>query len=144
VVIRQKDWICEQVHLHNNVMKMIDDLHLLSYRQIWDQVLPETFAQNFGFCSFFLLVYTPAVLDQMIVHVFGSLFRAHYVNEDWVIATGETEIAKILKPLGWQNNSARYIVQCALMIKQRGGLPRDYREMLSFPGAGAKIDLLTG
>jgi hypothetical protein len=75
VVIRQKDWIWEQVHLHNNVMKMIDDLHLLSYRQIWDQVLPETFARNFGFCTFFLLVCTPAVLNQMIVQVFGSLFR---------------------------------------------------------------------
>jgi endonuclease III len=88
-------------------------------------------------------VCTPAVLNQMIVQVFGSFFREHYVDEDWVVATGETEIAKILKPLGWQNNSARYIVQCALMIKERGGLPRDYREMLSFPGVGAKIGLLT-
>jgi endonuclease III len=145
VVIRQKDWICEQVHLHNNVMKMIDDLHLMAYRQIWDQVLPETFARNFGFCTFFLLVCTgtPAVLDQMIVQVFGSLFREHYVDEDWVVTTGETEIAKILKPLGRKNDSARCIVQCALMIKEQGGLPRDYREMLSFPGVGAKIGLLT-
>jgi hypothetical protein len=45
------------------------------------------------------------------------LFREHYIDEDWVITTGETEIAKILKPLGRKNDSARYIVQCALMIR---------------------------
>jgi hypothetical protein len=85
------------------------------------------------------MIATPAVTDDSIIQVFGPLFRDNQVTPDWVIAEGESGIAKRLQALGRQSMTARYICSAAENWK---GMPRDYRKLSSFLGVGPKISLV--
>jgi endonuclease III len=142
-VHNNKDFVAEAITFHRLVVRMKSELGLESARDCWSKVLPNPNEQNYPICVLVLMLCTPMVPDTKIIDVFGPFFRNNTVDEDWIIKQGEKAIARILRPLGRQNDSAKYVVQAAIQMKALSGLPRDYRDLVQFNGAGPKVALVT-
>jgi endonuclease III len=132
-------WIAEQVKFHRAIDGMRSELEP-SARDGWAHVLPPSNAMNFDFACLILMVATPAVPDSKILDVFGKLFKEHYVDPKWILEQGESKLQAIFAPLGRQQNTTKYIIGIAHAWQ---GMPRDYRRLLSFPGVGPKVALVT-
>jgi endonuclease III len=143
VVRANADFVADAVTFNRLVVQMKVELKLESARDCWSQVLPNKNQANYPVCVLVLMLCTPLVPDTKIIDVFGPLFREHYVDENWIIGLGETALADLFRPLGRQNDSARYVLQAAIKMKEIGGLPRDYRDLVSFVGVGPKVALVT-
>jgi endonuclease III len=140
---RDEDFVAENVAFHRLIVKMKLELNLQSARDTWLEALPSPESANFEICVLFLMVCTPLVPDKKIVSIFGELFKQHSVDIDWILETGKLEIAKLLRPLGRQNDSARYVYEAALALNSSTRFPRDYRELVRLPGIGPKVALVT-
>jgi endonuclease III len=132
-------WISEQVKFHKGIVAMRSELDPTA-RDGWADVLPKPHSMNFDFCCLILMVATPSVPDTKILDVFGKLFKDNYVDSKWVMEQGQTKLAAILAPLGRQHDSAKYITAIA---REWHSMPRDYRALLSHPGVGPKVALVT-
>jgi endonuclease III len=137
------DSVAEAVTFNRLVVQMKFELKLESARDCWSKVLPNKNRPNYPVCVLVLMLCTPLVPDTKIIQIFGPLFKDHYVDEDWIIKEGETKLSERFRPLGRQNDSARYVLQAALKMKECGGLPRDYRDLVGFIGVGPKVALVT-
>jgi hypothetical protein len=140
---RDEDFVAENVAFHRLIVTMKLELELQSARDNWLDALPSPESSNFEICVLFLMVCTPLVPDTKIVAIFGELFKLHFVDIDWIIDKGRLEIAKLLRPLGRQNDSARYVYEAAVALKSSKRFPRDYRELVKLPGIGPKVALVT-
>ena len=143
IINKNKDFAAEAITFHQLVVKMKCDLGLQSARDCWSDVLPEANESNYPLCVLVLMLCTPMVPDTKIIDVFRPFFKENKVDEDWIIQEGETGIAQRLRSLGRQNDSAKYVVQAAIRMKELSGLPRDYRDLVGFIGAGPKVALVT-
>jgi endonuclease III len=52
-------------------------------------------------------------------------------------------MAKLLQPLGWQNDSVKYVVEAALALKTFARFPRAYRDLVKLPGIRPEAALVT-
>jgi endonuclease III len=56
----------------------------------------------------------------------------------------EEGLRELLRPLGRQANSSKFVIASMTELKKRGGvLPRDYCVLTQFPGVGPKVALVT-
>ena len=132
-------WIADQVKFFNVIRRMRSQLKP-SARDAWASVLPARQSSNFDFCALILMVATPNVLDTQIIDVFGPLFSNQHVDAQWIITTGEVRLREIFKPLGRQNESAKYVTAIA---RSWTGMPRNYRVLVEqFKGVGPKVALV--
>ena len=143
IVHKNKDFVAEAITFHRLVVKMKCDLGLQAARDCWSDVLPKSNESNYPLCVLVLMLCTPMVPDTKIIDVFGPFFKENRVDEDWIIQEGEKGIASRLRTLGRQNDSAKYVVQAAIRMKELSCLPRDYRDLVGFLGAGPKVALVT-
>lgn len=143
LVQKNKDFAAEAITFHQLVIKMKSDLGLQAARDCWSDVLPNSHHSNYPLCVLVLMLCTPMVPDTKIIDVFGPFFKENHVDEDWIIKEGEKGIALRLRTLGRQNDSAKYVVKAAIRMKELGGIPRDYRDLVDFMGAGPKVALVT-
>jgi hypothetical protein len=120
------------------------ELQLESARDKWVEALPSPESSNFKICVLFLMFWcTPLVPDTKIVELFGPIFKENFLDIDWILEKGKVAIAKILRPLGRQNDSAKYVVEAALALKTLARFPRYYRDLVKLPGIGSKVALVT-
>jgi endonuclease III len=122
---------------------MKQELNLESARDKWVEALPSPESSNFEICVLFLMVCTPLVPDTKIVELFGPIFQENDVDIDWILEKGKVAIAEILRPLGRQNDSAKYVVEVATALEKLKRFPRDYRDLVKLPGVGPKVALVT-
>jgi hypothetical protein len=140
---RDGDFVADNVAFHRLVVAMKQELNLESARDKWIDALPPTESSNFEICVLFLMVCTPLVPDTKIVELFEPIFKQHFVDVDWILEKGKTAISELLRPLGRQHDSAKYVVEAALALKSLHRFPRDYRELVKLPGIGPKVALVT-
>lgn len=140
----KKDFVAEAVTFHRLILSLKRDLALESARDSWERVLPPKSAQNFPVCCLFLMICTPMVPDTKIVDIFEPIFRNNHVTADWVLEQREEGMRELLRPLGRQANSSKFVIASMTELQKRGGvLPRDYRVLKQFPGVGPKVALVT-
>jgi endonuclease III len=140
----RKDFVAEAVTFHRLILSLKRDLSLESARDCWERVLPPKNADNYPVCCLFLMICTPLVPDTKIVDIFEPIFRNTHVTVDWILEQTEAGIRELLRPLGRQTNSSKYVIASMVELKRRGGvLPRDYRVLTQFPGVGPKVALVT-
>jgi endonuclease III len=79
------------------------------------------------------------------VDIFEPIFQNNLVTIDWrVLEQTEEGLRELLRPLGRQANSSKFVIASMTELKKRGGvLPRDYRVLTQFPGVGPKVALVT-
>jgi endonuclease III len=140
---RDADFVADNVAFHRLVVAMKAELNLESARDKWVEALPSPESSNFEICVLFLMVCTPLVPDTKIVELFGPIFKENFVDIDWILDKGKVAIAELLRPLGRQNDSAKYVVEAALALKSLPRFPRDYRDLVKLPGIGPKVALVT-
>jgi endonuclease III len=140
---RNEDFVADNVAFHRLVVAMKAELQLESARDKWIEALPSPESSNFEICVLFLMVCTPLVPDTKIVELFAPIFKDNFVDIDWILQKGKVAIAEILRPLGRQNDSAKYVVEAALALKTLDRFPRDYRDLVKLPGIGPKVALVT-
>jgi endonuclease III len=144
VEVRSKpDVVADRVALHRLVVEMKKHSEFKTARDEWVKVLPPFHRPNFFWCTLMLMMATPKVPDTKIIDVFGKLFKNQVVDEDWVIELGQSKLAKLLQPMGMQNQNAKYIIQAAVDMKKMKQSPRDYRQLAKILGVGPKIALVT-
>jgi endonuclease III len=87
----------------------------------------------------------PMVPDSTkIVDIFEPIFQNNLVTVDWVLEQTEEGLRELLRPLGRQANSSKFVIASMTELKKRGGvLPRDYRVLTQFPGVGPKMAIVT-
>jgi hypothetical protein len=140
----KKDFVAEAVIFHRLILSLKRDLSLESARDCWDRVLPPKSANNFPVCYLFLMICTPLVPNTKIVDIFEPIFLKNHVTVDWIIDRTEEGIQELLRPLGCQANSSKYVMASMMELKRRGGvLPRTYQNLTEFPGVGPKVALVT-
>ncbi len=140
----KKDFVAEAVTFHRLILSLKRDLSLESARDSWERVLPPKSAQNYPVCCLFLMICTPMVPDTKIVDIFEPIFQNNHVTVDWVLEQTEEGLRELLRPLGRQANSSKFVIASMTELKKRGGvLPRDYRVLTQFPGVGPKVALVT-
>jgi endonuclease III len=137
------DFVADNVAFHRLVVSMKQELNLESARDKWVEALPSPESSNFEICVLFLMVCTPLVPDTKIVELFGPIFQENDVDIDWILEKGKVAIAEILRPLGRQNDSAKYVVEVATALEKLKRFPRDYRDLVKLPGVGPKVALVT-
>jgi hypothetical protein len=129
-----EDFVADHVAFHWLVVAMKAELQLQLAWDMWVEALPCPASSNFEICVLFLMVCTPLVPDTKIVDLFGPIFKENFVAIDWILEKGKVVIAKILRPLGRQNDSAKYVVEAALALKTLARFPRDYWDLVKLPG----------
>jgi endonuclease III len=84
------------------------------------------------------------VPDTEIVDIFEPIFLNNHVTVDWILEQTEEGIQELLRPLGRQTNSSKYVMASMTELKRRGGVsPRNYQALTQFPGVAPKVALGT-
>ncbi|MHA1794080.1 MAG: endonuclease III domain-containing protein [Promethearchaeota archaeon] len=80
------------------------------------------------------------VKDEQTIKVSEELFK-RYDTPDKLSRAPEAEVKEILKPIGFYNTKARYIIDTAkTLVEEYGGeVPKDFKELTSLPGVGKKV-----
>jgi endonuclease III len=137
------DYIADRVFFFELIADMKTTCKLVTPRDQWAEVLPKSNSSNFFWATLMLMICTPLVPDTKIIDVFARLFKDYPVTEEWVLELGEKNLADKLAPLGMNKKSASNIIHAAKHLRSLRREPRDYRELQTLDGVGAKIALVT-
>jgi hypothetical protein len=115
----KKDFVAEAVTFHRLILSLKKDLSLESARDSWERVLPPKSAQNYPVRCLFLMICTSMVPDTKIVDIFEPIFQNNLVTVDWVLEQTEEGLRELLRPLGRQANSSKFVIASMTEIKKR-------------------------
>ena len=76
--------------------------------------------------------------DEMTDKIAAILFR-RFGSAKALAAAPRREVERILRPIGFYRTKARYVIDSARLVLERGGVPRTLEGLMELPGVGRKV-----
>ncbi len=76
--------------------------------------------------------------DEMTDKIAAILFR-RFGSAKALAAAPRREVERILQPIGFYRTKARYVIESARLVRERGGVPRTLEGLMELPGVGRKV-----
>ncbi len=114
----------------------LEELRILE--ETYSGAIPELkFGSNFELLVAVIL--SAQCTDKRVNLVTAELFQIANTPEK-IIALGQTELEKIIRPCGYFRSKAKHIIGAAeMLLREYGGeVPADFDELIKLPGVGRK------
>ena len=76
--------------------------------------------------------------DEMTDKIAAILFR-RFGSAKALASAPRREVERILRPIGFYRTKARYVIDSARLVLERGGVPRTLEGLMELPGVGRKV-----
>jgi endonuclease-3 len=76
--------------------------------------------------------------DEMTDKIAAILFK-RFPTAKALAAAPRREVERILQPIGFYRTKARYVIESARLVLEKGGVPRTLEGLMELPGVGRKV-----